>query len=102
MTLNTKIFVANLVDDLEASGSYHSSRRILINAEILKTARIFAGDIVAVKSLEAGVDNLVRTFLHAKIYISLTEPKTYAIGIAWPSADIAHDCQLECVRDSQR
>ena len=59
MSLSTKILVVNLADDLEVSGSHRSLRRILINAEILKSTRVFAGDVVAVKSIEPETDNPV-------------------------------------------
>ena len=100
MSLSTKILVVNLADDLEVSGSHRSLRRILINAEILKSTRVFAGDVVAVKSIESDTDNSVSLVAFRNLHL-FDKLKTYAIGIAWPSVDVAHDCQWECVRYSQ-
>ncbi|TBU25070.1 AAA family ATPase [Dichomitus squalens] len=48
-----------------------ASRRIVINSDILKQAKIYAGDVIAISSAES--------------------PKKFAVGVAWPSSELSQD-----------
>ncbi|KAM5541224.1 hypothetical protein V8D89_005153 [Ganoderma adspersum] len=51
-----------------------ASRRLIINSELLKQAKVYAGDVVAISSAES--------------------PKKFAVGVAWPSSDVPQDSIL--------
>ncbi|KAI1789928.1 AAA family ATPase [Ganoderma leucocontextum] len=51
-----------------------ASRRVIINSELLKQAKVYAGDAVALSCVES--------------------PKKFAIGVAWPSPDVPQDSIL--------
>ncbi|KJA16309.1 hypothetical protein HYPSUDRAFT_47520 [Hypholoma sublateritium FD-334 SS-4] len=53
-----------------------SARRLVLNADFLKAARLCTGDIVAISSAEQG------------------PIKAFAVGAAWPSLDLAQDDAL--------
>ncbi|EJD02417.1 AAA family ATPase [Fomitiporia mediterranea MF3/22] len=76
MALSTRTFSAYPVDNYDASGSSsRASRRILINPDILKSAKVFAGDVVAISAVQH--DN--------------STPLAFAVGIVWPSQDVPPD-----------
>ncbi|KAI0671254.1 AAA family ATPase [Trametes maxima] len=51
-----------------------ASRRVIINAEVLKQAKVYAGDVVGLSSANS--------------------QKAFAVGVAWPSSDISPDSIL--------
>ncbi|KAH9831440.1 AAA family ATPase [Rhodofomes roseus] len=69
-SVTTKTFVVGTND---VSG--RTARRIVINAEIVKTTKLCAGDAIAILSDDPQVT-------------------TFAVGVVWPSTDISHDTIL--------
>ncbi|KAI0687036.1 AAA family ATPase [Earliella scabrosa] len=51
-----------------------ASRRIVINADVLKQAKLYAGDVVAISPVES--------------------PSNIAVGVAWPSTELPQDAVL--------
>lgn len=52
-----------------------TTRRIVLNSDLLKSAKVFAGDVLIV--INEG-----------------KEPPAYAVGIAWPASETDEDCAL--------
>lgn len=62
MSINSRHFLANLFEDFEPSGSssHRTLKRILINADVLKASKAFAGDVILISEVDATVDSAVR------------------------------------------
>ncbi|KAL5489785.1 AFG2 [Sanghuangporus weigelae] len=76
MSLSSRTFLVCLTDLSDVSGtSSRASRRILLNADLLKSAKIFAGDVIAVTTSDQS-DSSARAF---------------SVGVAWPSQDASPD-----------
>ncbi|KAL5532604.1 SPATA5 [Sanghuangporus sanghuang] len=76
MSLSSRTFLACLTDLSDVSGtSCRASRRILLNADLLKNAKIFAGDVIAVTASDQ----------------SDSRPRACSVGLAWPSQDASPD-----------
>ncbi|OCB85958.1 AAA family ATPase [Sanghuangporus baumii] len=76
MSLSSRTFLACLTDLSDVSGtSCRASRRILLNADLLKNAKIFAGDVIAVTASDQ----------------SDSRPRAFSVGVAWPSQDASPD-----------
>ncbi|KAI5119492.1 hypothetical protein M0805_009516 [Coniferiporia weirii] len=76
MSLASRTFSACLVDSSDLSGSSSRvSRRVLLNPDLLKSSKVFAGDVVAISATNRDVSS----------------PSLYALGIAWPSPDVSPD-----------
>lgn len=57
MSLSNRIFSAcsaDFLDNSNAGASTRATKRILINADILKNAKVFAGDLIAITAAESG------------------------------------------------
>ncbi|KAI0738851.1 AAA family ATPase [Daedaleopsis nitida] len=70
--LGTRAFKVTVLETSEPIS--RASRRIIINAEILKQAKLYAGDVVAM--------------------VSPKSPKAIAIGVAWPASEIPQESIL--------
>ena len=88
MSLQSKVFTVGLSDSLGSNTKVvgicddtpgRTSRRVVINADVLKSARVFAGDVVAVCKADTS-----------------TQHHAFAVGIAWPSSELAQNCEF-CV-----
>ncbi|KZT12250.1 AAA family ATPase [Laetiporus sulphureus 93-53] len=62
------------VHDVSGSSS-RAARRVVLNADLLKAAKVCAGDVLAIESVAS-------------------DHKTFAVGIAWPSYEISQDSVL--------
>ncbi|KAH8116823.1 AAA family ATPase [Phellopilus nigrolimitatus] len=83
MSLALRTFIACSVDAFDASSpSSRVSRRILLNPDLLKSSKVFAGDVVALTASVRDESN----------------PLQFAVGIAWPSQDVSAD--VVCVSTS--
>ncbi|KAI0642851.1 AAA family ATPase [Trametes meyenii] len=51
-----------------------AARRVIINTEVLKQAKVYAGDVVGLSSADS--------------------QKVFAVGVAWPSSDVSQDSIL--------
>ncbi|KAI0632362.1 AAA family ATPase [Trametes polyzona] len=51
-----------------------ATRRVIVNADILKQAKVYAGDVVGLSSVDSH--------------------KLFAVGVAWPSSDLSQDSIL--------
>ncbi|KAI0783501.1 AAA family ATPase [Abortiporus biennis] len=71
-SITAKVFTLQLADEID-NGS-RAARRVIINSDLLKSAKICAGDIVALSKPDSSVGE---------------RSKIYAVGIAWPHADIS-------------
>ncbi|OSX57094.1 hypothetical protein POSPLADRAFT_1061796 [Postia placenta MAD-698-R-SB12] len=72
-TVTSRTFVVHLADHSEAT--FRAARRVTIHADILKSAKLCAGDVVAVSG-------------------ATSTAKAFAVGIAWPSHDVSQDFVL--------
>ncbi|OBZ71344.1 ATPase family gene 2 protein [Grifola frondosa] len=72
-SLSSKMFVLGEYNPSEATS--RAARRVIINADIIKLAKICAGDVVALSSVDA-------------------LNKAFAVGIAWPSHELSQDTVL--------
>ncbi|KAL5529736.1 hypothetical protein ACEPAG_5721 [Sanghuangporus baumii] len=76
MSLSSRTFLVCLTDLSDVSGtSSRASRRILVNADLLKSAKIFAGDVIAITASDQ----------------SDSRPRAFSVGVAWPSQDASPD-----------
>ncbi|KAI0691255.1 AAA family ATPase [Cerioporus squamosus] len=67
--LTSRTFTADISDAAEPVS--RTSRRIVLNADILKQHKLYAGDVIAVASSQSS--------------------KALAVGVAWPSAELSQD-----------
>ncbi|EIW59744.1 AAA family ATPase [Trametes versicolor FP-101664 SS1] len=70
--LATRKFNVEAVESLESVS--RAARRIIINADILKQAKVYAGDVVGLSSADSH--------------------KAFAVGVAWPSSELSQDAIL--------
>ncbi|KAI9065950.1 AAA-domain-containing protein [Trametes sanguinea] len=70
--LATRKFTVQSTDDSEPVS--RASRRIVINAEILKQAKVYAGDVVGLSAADSH--------------------QAFAVGVAWPSPELSQDSIL--------
>ncbi|RDX44132.1 AAA family ATPase [Lentinus brumalis] len=68
-TLTSRTFTVHIFDASEPVS--RTSRRIVLNPDILKQAKLYAGDVIAVTSSQSS--------------------KALAVGIAWPSSEVPQD-----------
>ncbi|KAI0775577.1 AAA family ATPase [Trametes elegans] len=70
--LSTRKFTVEESNSLEPNS--RAIRRVIVNAEILKQAKVYAGDVVGLSSADS--------------------KKAFAVGVAWPSPDVSQDSIL--------
>ncbi|KAI0369393.1 AAA family ATPase [Pilatotrama ljubarskyi] len=70
--LSTRKFTVEAFNPSESSS--RAARRVIINAEVLKQAKVYAGDVVGLSSAES--------------------QKAFAVGVAWPSSELSQDSIL--------
>lgn len=61
MSISSRHFIANLFEDFEPSGSssHRTLKRILINADVLKASKVFAGDVILITNADTSADSAV-------------------------------------------
>jgi len=88
-TIASKIFTAELNESSEHLP--RAARRIVVNSEFLKASKLFTGDLVALSSVETSglqVNSYYALYPSSKLNLR----QKYAVGVIWPSLDIAQDC----------
>ncbi|PAV24032.1 AAA family ATPase [Pyrrhoderma noxium] len=76
MSLSTRTFTTIAAELSEiSSSSFRVTRRILINNDLLKNSKVYAGDVIAVLSTS----------------VVPFSSESFCIGVAWPSQDIPLD-----------
>jgi len=88
----TKIFTAELNQSSEHLP--RAARRIVVNSEFLKASKLSTGDLVALSSVETSGSRNLQVNSYYALYPSskLSLRQKYAVGVIWPSLDIAQDC----------
>lgn len=84
--LGTKIFKVSLSDP--SSSTARAAKRIVVNAELLRNAKIAAGDVLRITARASSHE--VSSCQHNELlaYLFLEDDSPFAIGIAWPSQDL--------------
>jgi AAA family ATPase len=97
-SLSSRTFIVRISNSY---GPSHSVRRVFINADVLKAAKIVAGDVVAVCAADKPESNTSDERFTAGSKSEGTEVRrAFAAGVAWPSISLSPECEqqdISCV-----
>lgn len=96
--LATRKFNVEAVESLESVS--RAARRIIINADILKQAKVYAGDVVGLSSADSHkVPQKLsddRSRMHEPTDQACFSLQAFAVGVAWPSSELSQDGTCPC------